>query len=160
MMNINSIISLLVLLLSIGLSSLEAQSNEWKVSYVVDGDTFYAIQNDTRKKFRLIGIDTPEVAHHQQLEEPYAEKAKEFLKQLIDHKQVILEYDVQTNDRYGRELVYVYTFDSLFVNEALVGEGLAQLMTFPPNVKHVDLFRARVADARQEKKGMWADDVR
>lgn len=131
---------------------------EWTVTYIVDGDTFYGEQNgQNRTKFRLIGIDTPESKHPNKPVEPFSKEASDRLAQLIDNKDVILEYDVQPRDRYGRSLVYVYTKDKRFVNKLLVEEGLAQVYTFPPNVKYVDLFIEAQHSAREKQLGMWHD---
>ena len=35
-------------------------------------------------------------------------------------------------------------------------EGLAQVYTFPPNVKHTDLFLECQRQAREERKGLWS----
>jgi len=134
---------------------------KWTVTYIVDGDTFYGERNgQNRTKFRLIGIDTPESKHPNKPVEPYSKEASERLAQLIDNKDVLLEYDVQTNDRYGRSLVYVYNVDGIFVNKELVEEGLAQVYTFPPNVKYVEVFHDAQRRARDGKKGMWQDNLK
>ncbi len=41
-------------------------------------------------------------------------------------------------------------------NFILLPEGYAQLLTVPPNVRHVDVFRTLHAEARQQGKGLWA----
>ena len=69
---------------------------------------------------------------------------------------VRLEKDVSETDRYGRLLRYVYLEDSTFVNELLVKEGYAKASTYPPDVKHADLFVEAERYARQNNKGLWA----
>ena len=102
----------------------------WYVTYVVDGDTFYANDADgARTKFRLIGVDTPEYSHFGKPEEPYADAATEFLYDLIFNRKVILKDDVQSMDRYGRRLVYVYLQNKTFVNAELMKHGWASTMT-------------------------------
>lgn len=132
-----------------------AQLDTCIVSYVVDGDTFYGTHNGVRKKYRLIGIDTPELAHHGKVGQLYAEEAKLMLEKLIKDKPVLLEYDIQTQDRYRRELVYVFMPDTIFVNEALIVSGLANLMTIAPNVKYSEVFYKKLQIAKKEKMGMW-----
>ena len=41
------------------------------------------------------------------------------------------------------------------LNELLVREGIAQVATYPPNVKYVDLFIEAEKSARENKKGFW-----
>ena len=129
----------------------------WAVSKVVDGDTFYAFSEGNKKKFRIIGVDTPEFSYFGKPEEPYAKEAKNFLKELIEHKFVLLSYDIQPLDKYGRSLVYVYLQDSTFVNAELMKHGWAITMTIPPNVSHADLFLELQKSARRAKRGIWQD---
>ncbi len=67
-----------------------------------------------------------------------------------------LESDVERRDRYGRTLAYVW-LDDVLVNERLVDEGWAQLLTMPPNVRHVARLRAAETRARAAGVGLWAD---
>jgi hypothetical protein len=55
---------------------------------------------------------------------------------------------VQTRDRYGRLLAYVWVGDTM-VNAELVRRGYAQIMTVPPNVRHQALFLELQREARQ-----------
>jgi len=127
-----------------------------KVTYVVDGDTFYGKDEAGNKiKFRFIGFDTPEKPREDKLGEPYHQEATEYLKSLIDSKMVYVEYDVQTKGRYGRDLVYVFLEDETFVNAEMLKAGWAELMTFPPNIKHVELFRELLSNSRLAKRGIW-----
>jgi hypothetical protein len=52
---------------------------------------------------------------------------------------MVLECDVERRDRYGRMLAYVWV-DGQMVNWALVRQGWAVVLTYPPNVKYVDWF--------------------
>lgn len=129
---------------------------KWDVTYVVDGDTFYAEkEGGNRTKFRLIGIDTPESKHPTKPVQPFSKEVTDKITELIGNGEVFLEYDVQRKDRYGRSLVYVYNVDGIFVNQELVEVGLAQVYTFPPNIKHVDVFQDAQKRARNSRKGMW-----
>lgn len=130
------------------------------VSRVLDGDTVeVTLDNGTVEKVRLIGIDTPESVH------PDAEKnsaegiaASEFTKEKLLGKSVSLELDVGERDQYGRLLAYLYTSDGLMYNAYLAVEGLANQMTYQPNVRWVDLFKVLVDDARSFDRGLWAFD--
>jgi micrococcal nuclease len=122
---------------------------------VIDGDT---IQLAGGERVRYIGIDTPELHHPKKPVEYMAKEAKEFNKKLVDGKKVRLEFDVQTTDKYGRFLCYVYV-DDIFVNAKLMEEGYAQILTIPPNVKYADEFLRLQRKARQENKGLWRRNV-
>ncbi len=111
---------------------------------------------------RYIGIDTPEVRRKEGERwvfdpEPMAEAATQANKQLVEGKMVRLEYDVQTHDRFGRLLAYVYVGDTM-VNEELIRQGFAQLLTIPPNVKYAQRFRALAKEARRQRRGLWQRD--
>ncbi len=104
---------------------------------------------------RYIGIDTPETKHPTKEVEPYGEEASEANRKLVDGKTVRLEFDVQEQDRYGRLLAYVYLEEGTFVNAWLVEHGYAMVMTFPPNVKHQELFLRLQREAREAGRGLW-----
>ncbi len=86
--------------------------------------------------------------------EPYGLAASAFNRTLVEDRQVRLELDVESRDHYGRILAYVYT-DSLFVNAELIRKGYAQVMTVPPNVRHVDEFVRLQRQARLTDQGLW-----
>ncbi|MBX3064312.1 MAG: thermonuclease family protein [Anaerolineae bacterium] len=121
---------------------------------VVDGDTIKVNLNGQVYSVRYIGMDTPEMTFGKN--EPFAHEAYEFNKSLVQGRQVLLVRDVSETDRYGRLLRYVYA-DGIFVNAELVRQGLASAATFPPDVAHQAEFTALMKEARENKRGMWAD---
>ena len=137
----------------------EDKSNYYRVTKVVDGDTFWA-DDGTKKgvKIRLIGIDAPESRKTGKKEIGYfGKEAKAYLTNLLTGKSVRLEYDVGRTDRYGRTLAYVYLRGGTFINAELVKNGYAMVMTIPPNVKYADLFLKLQIEAREHKRGLWND---
>ena len=129
------------------------------VRRVIDGDT---VELADGRLVRYLGIDTPEVRRRIGDDwivdpEPLARAAMEANRELVEGKAVRLEYDVQTHDRYGRTLAYVYVDDRM-VNEALLETGYAQVMTIPPNVRYAQRFRAAVKAARNARRGFWSGD--
>lgn len=127
------------------------------VTRVVDGDTIEIALNGQKEKVRLIGVDTPETVHPTKGEEPYGKEASDYTKSRLDGQAIILEFDVQERDMYGRLLAYVWLGSELF-NETLVKDGYAQVSTFPPNVKYVDRFRIAQEQAREQNRGLWGLD--
>lgn len=136
-----------------------------KVRRTVDGDT---LQLESGERVRLIGIDTPEVHESDKLYrdaqrtkqdiatiQELGRRAWQFTKNLVEGKQVSLEFDVEKHDKYGRLLAYVYLKDGTFVNAKIVQEGYASLLTIPPNVKYADLFLKLYQEARNNKRGLW-----
>jgi micrococcal nuclease len=59
-------------------------------------------------------------------------------------------------DRDGRLLAYVYVADRM-VNAELVRRGSAEVMTVQPNVRHRDLLVTLEQEARDNRRGVWAD---
>lgn len=86
---------------------------------------------------RLIRIDTPE------LPTPEGIEAKEYVADIMPVGTVVrLELDVGIYDRYRRVLAYVYLPSGDMLNEVLLREGVAVLMTVPPNVAKLESLKA------------------
>ena len=68
---------------------------------VVDGDTLLLTNG---KYVRLIGVDTPETKHPQKPVEYFGKEAFQFIKGMVEGKEVRLEYDQTRRDRYNRIL--------------------------------------------------------
>lgn len=148
---------LTISLLTIGLAQYPA-TDTVTITYVVDGDTFYGIssQRGIKIKYRPIGINTPEMPRYGRQGQPFAQEATDYMKTLIkEGDKVRVTYDVQTIDKYGRDLVYAYTMSGLLINAELVRAGWAQVTTYPPNVTHVDTFLKLQREAREEGRGVW-----
>jgi micrococcal nuclease len=88
----------------------------------------------------------------------YGPEASAFTKQLLPEGTAVrIVRDVEARDDYGRLLGYVYRADDgLFVNLEIVAQGYAALLTFPPNVAHVDEFVAAARAAERENLGLWS----
>ncbi|HNX80834.1 MAG TPA: thermonuclease family protein [Candidatus Omnitrophota bacterium] len=143
----------------------ESDYSDVLVNRVVDGDT---LRLETGERVRLIGIDTPEMHESQKLNrdsvrsgqsksviQKLGKQAYAFTRQLVEGKRVSLEFDVEKRDKYNRILAYVYLKDGTFVNAKIIEEGYASLMTYPPNVKYVDLFQQLYRQARENRRGLW-----
>lgn len=130
---------------------------EWAyVSKVVDGDTI--IVND-KTTVRFVGIDTPETVDPRRPVGCYGKEASSEVKKLLDSKQIILQKDVSDTDKYKRILRYIYlpleNGQILFVNDYLVREGFAKVLTYPPDVKYDEQFRTAEKEAKISKRGLW-----
>lgn len=129
------------------------------VKRIVDGDTFVAIKEGKDVKIRLIGVDTPESVAKGDREYRNCEEGKiasDFLKELIENKTVFLEYDIETKDKYGRDLCYVYLDNKRMVNEILLEKGYAKIMTIEPNIKYGENFAKIEAISSKNKVGFFA----
>ena len=123
------------------------------VERVVDGDTVIV---SGLGSVRLIGVDTPETVHPNGLVEAFGYEASTFLRELVLHQQVRIEYDIQRKDRYNRTLAYLYLQDGRFVNAAIVREGFGHAYTQFP-FRYLDEFRQLEREAREQKRGLWRD---
>ena len=61
-------------------------------------------------------------------------------------------------DKYGRLLAYVYLTDGTFINAEIIKQGYGHAyIRFP--FKYLDQFRQNEKEAREVKRGLWADAV-
>jgi micrococcal nuclease len=102
------------------------------VTRVVDGDTLKVMIDGKEETIRLCGVDTPEsVAPGKPVEEGSLE-ASEFTKQLTG-KQIILTYDADKRDFFGRLLAYVWIESDngqlICWNIELIRQGHSELYT-------------------------------
>ena len=125
-----------------------------KVIKVIDGDTIEVLLQGQQYRVRYTLVNTPETHHPTKGVEPFGPEAAEANRRLVAGKTVRLEKDVSETDQYGRLLRYVYV-DGLLVNEELLRLGMAQVATFPPDVKYVDRFLATQKAAQEAGVGMW-----
>jgi micrococcal nuclease len=128
---------------------------EARVIKVNDGDTITLRMDGKIYRVRLIGFDAPEMG-----QEPWGLKAREHLRAMLKNSgwNVFVETDVEKYDKYNRLLIYVWTKDKTFINERMLADGYAVLVTFPPNTKYVDLFKKAQRFARENKSGIWGPD--
>lgn len=123
------------------------------ISTVIDGDT---VELADGRRVRLLGLDTPEVAHHGRPGEKLGEQAKHFLERHLKNRKVRLHYDIQRRDHYDRLLAHLTLEDGRSINAMLLEHGLAHALFIWPNIKHIKSYYALERRARQQGKGIWA----
>jgi len=145
-------------------SSALAKNVTGRVSWVYDGDT---IKVDGIGIIRLIGIDTPE-KNDSPRDKYYlrqariksddlrkiAEQALQFNKQKLKNRIVILEFDRERIDTYGRTLAYVLLPDGQMLNLLLVQKGLAAVYR-RFDFQHKQEFLQAEKSARSQHLGLW-----
>jgi len=139
----------LLLVLLTGCQSVnKPQGLNVKVKRVISGQTIEVVNNDKTILVRLIGIDAPDLQ-----QQPFGQAAKGLLTQIIADKEVIIEFDEQKQDEFGRKLAYVWS--NLLVNEYLVKQGVVIVSVKSPNHKYdTRLVRAQEW-ARLQEQGIW-----
>jgi len=131
-------------------------SSRWvTVAHVYDGDTF---KTRSGEKVRLLGINTPEIAHSSSPGEPLGIKAKQELQSLLQNKLVQLSFDEERRDDYGRLLAHVYLRNGTWINGRMVEAGLAHVYTFAPNFRHTEKLLELERLARSNRLGIWRSD--
>jgi micrococcal nuclease len=123
---------------------------------IIDGNTILVNMGERSETVRYIGITAQESNRRPPSAEPSPGEAVEANRQLVARQQVRMELDAQERDRDGRLLAYVYVADRM-VNAELVRRGSAEVMTVQPNVRHRDLFVTLEQEARDNRRGVWAD---
>jgi micrococcal nuclease len=128
----------------------------FRVLRVVDGDTVrVALHGDTA--VRLIGMDTPETVDPRKPVQCFGPQDSIRAHQLLDDKQVYLQYDASQDrrDRYGRTLAYLWVDGQLY-EEQMIAAGYAHEYTYDTPYRYRPQFRAAQRRARQASRGLWS----
>lgn len=149
----------------------EGHKNQARVTKIVDGDTIEVFFQNSFQRVRLLSIDTPETkriprARMMSIREKkdleflvfMGKKAKNFVASIVSPgNHVYLEFDLQTHDKYGRLLAYIYLEDGRMLNEIIAKEGYAYPLSIAPNYRYTDKILNAVQEAREKKIGLFAD---
>ena len=126
----------------------EQDTIQGKVISIADGDTFtLLLDNKTTIKVRLISIDCPE------RKQPYSAVATRFLSDHIFGNRVKVVVD--SKDRYGRSLGWVY-YDDKNLNKELLKAGLAWHYRRYSKDEELQTLEDQ---ARAEKVGLWKEKI-
>jgi micrococcal nuclease len=130
----------------------------YKVTEVLDGDTFKVKIDSKEVTVRMLGINTPETIDPRKPPECFGKEASEETKSLLNHRQVKLALNPnrEKTDKYGRILGYVYRDDGLFVNELLIKQGFAREYTVGKPYQFQKEFKDDQKEAKNAQKGLWS----
>lgn len=130
-----------------------------RVYRVTDGDTIRVdgISEVFDAPVRMIGIDTPEIAHDGMPADCYGDDARAFTEQLEDHL-VWLTFDGECFDRFDRVLAYVHigTGEGDMWERQMLRRGFATELGVGDNRTWQSSFRADEAAARSANEGLWS----
>jgi micrococcal nuclease len=118
------------------------------VKRVIDGDTVELFNGTV---LRYMGITAPEEG------EDFAIDATKLNQQLVEGKEIKLEYDNYTSDKFGRILAYPI-INGVNVCIELVSKGLAEIVIYQkrkPFIYQPQLLEAQ-EQAKQKKLGIWS----
>jgi micrococcal nuclease len=141
------------------------------VERVVDGDTIMVritgrvegpgagnAEIGASHSVRLTGIDAPESVDPRREVECFGREAAAATAALLQGRQIRMVVDVEESDRYDRLLRYIY-MGAEMANARLVVNGYAHAYTYPPNVRHANLFVGLERDARTGDRGLWSPNM-
>lgn len=117
------------------------------VKRVIDGDTVELFNGTV---LRYTAITAPEEG------EDFAEEATKLNQSLVEGKEIKLEYDNYTSDKFGRILAYPLINNKNICVE-LVSKGMAELVIYQkrkPFIHQAQLLEAQ-EQAKQKKLGIW-----
>lgn len=142
-------------------STMTPNSISHKVIRVVDGDTIEVDIEGKNERIRLIGIDTPETVDPRKSVQCFGIEAFNKVKELLSNKKVILESDLTQGerDKYNRLLRYVFLNSGINFNRLMISEGFAHEYTYAIPYKYQEEFKQAEKEARENKKGLWADNT-
>ena len=138
--------------------------SEARVVRVIDGDTIDValvdpLHNTPLTRVRLWGVDAPEFAREGAPTERFATESKAYVESLALDRMVRLHLEpARVRGRYDRVLAHVELPDGMFLNRAVLMEGLA---TEDDRWPHARLMWYEQAEriARQQQRGMWGPDA-
>jgi micrococcal nuclease len=130
-----------------------ADSDTWRITEIVDGDTLYVSGPLGELEVRLIGVNTPEAG------ECFSEEATDALAELVTGNGLVLVVDRSDVDQFGRALRYAETTDGVDVGAELVAGGFAIARRYPPDDARADVYAELQRTARREGRGLWAPDA-
>ena len=128
---------------------------EWAIAVsVVDGDTLVL---DDGRQVRLVGIQAPKLPLGRRNFKtwPLADDAKSVLERLSLGKRLKLSYGGERIDRYGRALAHLHDAAGVWIQGALLQQGMARVYSFADNRAVVAEMLARERAARHERLGIW-----
>jgi micrococcal nuclease len=130
-----------------------------RVTWVDDGDTVYVHPDDGSEGFkvRMIGLDTPEIAHEDSAAECYGDEASAFTSSELLDRLAWLGFDSDCTDPYDRALAYVIRGEGEegFYNRRLVREGWARAYPIEPDTTYESEIASDERAAKAENAGMW-----
>ncbi|MCP4672583.1 MAG: nuclease [Desulfobacula sp.] len=134
-------------------SNIVFKDQKFQVLKVYDGDTIKVTGFDLTFKIRLVGIDCPETGYKKRPDQPFGQKAKSYLKNLLNNKTIAMKS--YGTGGYNRQLAEVFV-NGKNVNLEMIKAGFAEVYR-GRRPKSLDSARYLREESRAKiaKKGMW-----
>ncbi len=149
-----------------------AQSREAKVACVLDGDTLDLETCGLGERVRFLGIDAPAISHEGDPADCWGDESHQAVEHLLDGKDIILSFDADCEDIYGRTLAYIWLpqddgesdvgsqeiLDAMLVNEWILEQGLATIYDgdWTTKIRLEALLLEAESAARARCVGLWS----
>lgn len=127
-----------------------AESFSGTIKKIIDGDSLLISTDRGNIEVRLYGIDCPEYR------QPYSRAAKKYIKSNFSGRTVLLNSFY--HDKYGRKVSLVFN-NQRVLNRELIEAGLALVYPAYCRKPFCKEWKKEEERARQEKKGLWQQQV-
>ena len=107
-------------------------------------------------------MDTPETKDPRKPIQCFGREATAKMTELAENKNIRLEFDKTQGerDKYGRLLAFVYSEDSKNLAYEMIRQGYGNEYTYNSNpYKYQNEFKEAARKAREENKGLWAENT-
>jgi len=147
-----------------------ADSLSTKLLKIEDGDTIVVDFEGAESRFQLSGIDAPENIDNAKLKFDIkttgldaetllviGDAATEHLRSLLPPSStVMISANMEQQDKYGRIPAIVSNSNGVQVNEAMVHDGYAVLLTsYPLDADFKKRLQRQQIDAKKSNRGLW-----
>lgn len=130
-----------------------SSAKSYLVKRVVDGDT---IELEDGIKVRYLGVDAPELGQGLgKLGQCYGEEAKKTNEELVLGKRVVLAFEKDKYDNFGRSLAWVF-LNNRHVGQQLVERGAARFYWTGEKKRYDTTLIQAEETARLKKSGLWS----
>ena len=130
------------------------KGQKFRVLKVYDGDTIKVTGLDLTFKIRLVGIDSPETGYGTREDQPFSQKAKQYLEKLLGNQKIAIKS--YGTGGYNRQLAEVFV-NGKNVNLEMIKAGLAEVYkgSRPKNLDSEAYLREE-SRAKRARKGVWS----
>jgi endonuclease YncB( thermonuclease family) len=156
------ITTLVALVLLWPLSCVDAD-NQFTVTSVYDGNTIACQGCGIIFRVRLVGIDAPEKGTKKRPEQPYAEKARKYLEDLILGKQVSIKQIGIDRQNFLLAIVYLENSRGLFsskrqnINLEMIKQGFAEVAPVRSGL-NMGPYKKAQKTSKKRKLNIWSQE--
>ena len=130
------------------------KGHKFRVLKVYDGDTIKVTGLDLTFKIRLVGIDCPETGYGTREDQPFSQKAKKYLENLLGNQKIAIKN--YGTGGYNRQLAEVFV-NGKNANLEMIKAGFAEVYKGSrPKKLDSETYLREESRAKRAKKGVWS----